>query len=218
MDRRLIASNIIDILMTTTSRQQSLTAQMISPASTAAAAKQRTSQRHQHVLLFLMMLLTSTILPMHAFVAVPSLQQRYEPSIKVPRSTQLHEKKRTKGSGGGFGSVVKDMMSSSSAATKTFPFTGAIRPGNQSPQRVVVEEGIMKPDYWQTGVPLKTKKGLLPWMIEVKTSEEIIKMKEAGKLARRVLDMAGRAVRPGITTDEIDAMVHDETIKVRTAR
>jgi methionine aminopeptidase len=55
---------------------------------------------------------------------------------------------------------------------------------------------------------------MLPWVVEVKTSEEIIKMRAAGKVAREVLDIAGRAVRAGITTDEIDTLVHEETIKV----
>lgn len=39
-------------------------------------------------------------------------------------------------------------------------------------------------------------------------------MRAAGKVAREVLDAAGRLVRPGITTDEIDAFVHEETLKV----
>lgn len=193
--------------------------QMISAAA-ATARQQRTLQLHSNnVLLFLFVFLTSIVVPMFAFVVQPPVQQRYEVSI-VPQSTQLHEKKRTKGSGGGFGSVVKDMMMSSSASSsptaKTFPYTGTTRPGKLSPQRVVIDESIIKPDYWQSGVPLKTKKGLLPWMIEVKTTEEIIKMKQAGILARHILDMAGRAVRPGITTDEIDTIVHNEIIKVRS--
>lgn len=54
----------------------------------------------------------------------------------------------------------------------------------------------------------------MPWVIEVKTPEEIEKMKIAGRVAREVLDIAGRAVRVGITTDEIDEIVHQETIKV----
>ena len=56
---------------------------------------------------------------------------------------------------------------------------------------------------------------MLPWVVEVKTAEEIIKMRAAGKVAREVLDIAGRAVRAGITTDEIDTLVHEETVKVR---
>lgn len=38
-------------------------------------------------------------------------------------------------------------------------------------------------------------------------------MKAAGRVAREVLDIAGRAVRAGITTDEIDNIVHEETLK-----
>lgn len=124
--------------------------------------------------------------------------------------TVLQERKRTKqASSGGFGNAVKDLMSS------TFPYTGPLRPGKQSPQRVVLDESIVKPDYWQTGVPKKGTPRLLPWMIEVKTPEEIVKMRAAGKLARQVLDLAGRSVRPGITTDEIDTIVYNEIVQVR---
>eukprot|EP00957_Ditylum_brightwellii_P056460 4279403-Ditylum_brightwellii.AAC.1 len=38
-------------------------------------------------------------------------------------------------------------------------------------------------------------------------------MRASGRLAREVLDLAGRAVRPGVTTDEIDNIVHGATIK-----
>ncbi len=196
----------------------------IQEMSVATTRRQRTPQPmgEHHRILVLLAMLISTLLPVHAFVVPPILPsqqqqqyQRYEISM-VPKSTPLYEKKPTKGSGGGFGNVMKDIMPSSSAtAPSTFPFTGTLRPGNQIPQRIVVDESIVKPDYWQTGVPSKTKKGLLPWVIEVKTPEEIVKMKEAGVLARHILDLAGRAVRPGITTDEIDTIVHDEIIKVR---
>eukprot|EP00566_Odontella_aurita_P037828 CAMPEP_0113530362 /NCGR_PEP_ID=MMETSP0015_2-20120614/2897_1 /TAXON_ID=2838 /ORGANISM="Odontella" /LENGTH=294 /DNA_ID=CAMNT_0000429075 /DNA_START=1408 /DNA_END=2292 /DNA_ORIENTATION=- /assembly_acc=CAM_ASM_000160 len=54
---------------------------------------------------------------------------------------------------------------------------------------------------------------MLPWVIEVKTPEEIVKMRAAGRVAREVLDIAGRAVKVGITTDEIDALVHEESLK-----
>jgi methionine aminopeptidase len=32
------------------------------------------------------------------------------------------------------------------------------------------------------------------------------------KIAREVLDAAARIIRPGITTDEIDQVVHDATV------
>jgi Metallopeptidase family M24 len=148
-------------------------------------------------------------------MALVPVQQQQQQQWRKHVVTPLYDKKRTtaassKGGNGGFGNIVKDMMST------TFPYTGALRPGKQSPQRIVLDETIVKPDYWQTGTPSKdkSKNVLLPWMIEVKSSDEIDKMRRAGRLARQVLDLAGRAVRPGITTDEIDSIVYDEIIKV----
>jgi len=42
-------------------------------------------------------------------------------------------------------------------------------------------------------------------------------MRAAGIVAREVLDMAGRMVKEGIVTDEIDTAVHEETLKVISA-
>lgn len=44
------------------------------------------------------------------------------------------------------------------------------------------------------------------------SQEEIKKMRAAGKLAARTLEYAGKFVRAGITTDEINAIVHDFTL------
>jgi methionine aminopeptidase len=55
----------------------------------------------------------------------------------------------------------------------------------------------------------------LPWIVEVKTAEKVEKMRASGKLARTILDLGGRAVKPGVTTDEIDKVVHDAIIAVR---
>jgi hypothetical protein len=132
-----------------------------------------------------------------------------------PTATELfmHNKKKRGGGGGGGGFASAAMQS---LATKTFPYAGPLRPGKQSPQRVVLDENVLvKPDYWQTGTPSRASKPLLPWMIEVKSADEIAKMRKSGALARHVLDMAGRMVRAGITTDAIDARVHEEIIAVR---
>jgi len=59
----------------------------------------------------------------------------------------------------------------------------------------------------------KNKPQMLPWIIEVKKPDEIEKMKAAGRVAREVLDIAGAAIAAGITTDEIDNIVHAETLK-----
>jgi len=47
----------------------------------------------------------------------------------------------------------------------------------------------------------------------VKSDDEIERMRRAGRAAREVLDAAGRMAKPGVTTDEIDALVHEECIK-----
>ena len=65
------------------------------------------------------------------------------------------------------------------------------------------------------GIKPKNVSRMLPWVIEVKTEEEIEKMRAAGRVAREVLDLAGRMVCAGVTTDEIDNVVHEETLKVR---
>lgn len=50
-------------------------------------------------------------------------------------------------------------------------------------------------------------------MIELKTAGQIEKMKIAGRLTRRALELAGSMIRPGISTAEIDKAVHDFIIK-----
>jgi len=93
-----------------------------------------------------------------------------------------------------------------------FAYSGSVRPGKQSPQRVVTNSNIVLPDYALDSRPKKTSSSL-PWIIEVKTPSEIELMRAAGRCAREVLDIAGQAIQPGITTDEIDALVHEETLK-----
>lgn len=96
-----------------------------------------------------------------------------------------------------------------------FPYAGSVRPGLQSPQKtVLVASADLLPDYALDGRPKKgSNSPLLPWVIEVKKPEEIEKMRASGKLAREILDLAGRHVRPGITTDEIDTIVHDAILE-----
>ena len=89
-------------------------------------------------------------------------------------------------------------------------YTGKMRPGRQSPTRQI-PKGILLPDYAKDGRP-KGGGPLLPWQIEVKDEQDIAGMRAAGRIAREVLDMAGRMVAPGVATDAIDAAVHEETI------
>lgn len=49
--------------------------------------------------------------------------------------------------------------------------------------------------------------------IEVKTPEEIKKMREACRIGREILDIASSHLKVGVTTDEIDKVVYNECIK-----
>ncbi len=45
--------------------------------------------------------------------------------------------------------------------------------------------------------------------VSIKTPEDVVKMRTAGRLAAQVLDMIGKHVRPGVTTGELDKICHE---------
>ena len=53
--------------------------------------------------------------------------------------------------------------------------------------------------------------------VPTKSADEIAKMRVAGRLAAEVLEMIGAHVRPGVTTDELDAICHDHIVRVQGA-
>lgn len=53
--------------------------------------------------------------------------------------------------------------------------------------------------------------------VEIKTEEEIEKMRVAGRLAAEVLEMIEEYVKPGITTNELDRICHDYIVDVQKA-
>ncbi|WP_257451371.1 type I methionyl aminopeptidase [Archangium lipolyticum] len=82
-----------------------------------------------------------------------------------------------------------------------------IRPGVISPIRTVPAH-IKRPDYAVSGRP-----GRFFPPSEVNSADVIARMRRACKAAAEVLNAAAAHVRPGITTDEIDAITHEEYIK-----
>ena len=84
--------------------------------------------------------------------------------------------------------------------------TDSIRPGRVSPMRPVPTE-IPRPPYAETGIPVRTPD------THVRTPDVIARMRTAGRAAAEVLQAVGAAVRPGVTTDELDALCHEECIK-----
>ncbi|XP_034412376.1 methionine aminopeptidase 1D, mitochondrial isoform X2 [Cyclopterus lumpus] len=82
-----------------------------------------------------------------------------------------------------------------------------VRPATVRPAYAVPKH-IVQPDY--------VSHRLVPeWpdYIEIKNQEQIEGLARACQLARQVLLLAGRSLRVGMTTDEIDFIVHQETIK-----
>ena len=78
--------------------------------------------------------------------------------------------------------------------------------GTVSPKRIVPAH-IKRPDYVKTGG------GEQESSAKVKLNDsEIEQMRHTCHAARRVLDKAIKAVRPGVTTDYLDAIVHDACI------
>ena len=82
------------------------------------------------------------------------------------------------------------------------PVRTPLRPGRQTPIRPVPST-IRRPDY--VGKP-----GPKPCADPLIQPPEVIEaMREAGRIAAQALAEGGRAVQPGVTTDEVDRVVHE---------
>ena len=70
------------------------------------------------------------------------------------------------------------------------------------------------PDYAGDGIPRSEwALGNSMRKIAILNEEEMAGMRKVCRLAREVLDLAAAAVRPGVTTDEIDEIVHKACIE-----
>ncbi len=86
------------------------------------------------------------------------------------------------------------------------PSEPPVRPGIIGLSRTV-PAGIVKPPYADSGEPGPSVSSL------VRTPAELDAMRKAGAIAAEVLIHAGSFVEPGIATDKIDEIVHNETIR-----
>jgi len=82
----------------------------------------------------------------------------------------------------------------------------ALEKGVVSPRRAVPPT-IERPDYAETGQPGPAT------MPEVKSGERLERMRRACRAAANVLAEVESLIEPGVTTDAIDALVHDACIK-----
>ncbi len=77
-----------------------------------------------------------------------------------------------------------------------------VKPGRVSAKRTV-PASIPRPDYAVTGVPSRGSGR------NIRTAEEIDRMRRVCKVAARVLRETGAQVKPGVTTDFLDEFAHE---------
>ena len=77
----------------------------------------------------------------------------------------------------------------------------------------MVPSSIPHPDYAADGIPKSGRSIVRANKIEILDAKGQDAKRKVGRLAREVLDIAAAALRPGISTDEIDEIVHRECIK-----
>ena len=79
---------------------------------------------------------------------------------------------------------------------------GHLVPGTVSPLRSV-PPSITRPEYVGKATPAKFTGS------DVYSSDMIAKIRRAGRISSQALDLVGASIRPGMTTDEIDAIGHE---------
>ncbi|VEU21095.1 DEKNAAC101940 [Brettanomyces naardenensis] len=94
-----------------------------------------------------------------------------------------------------------------------FEFSGEVRPTYPLTIEKHVPESIERPDYARDGKPVSEMKNDRTNKVRVLSPEEIKKMRIVCKLGREVLDAAAAAIRPGITTEDIDKIIYEESVK-----
>ena len=92
-----------------------------------------------------------------------------------------------------------------------YAFTGPLRPAPVTAQLRGIQ-GVGKPDYADDfqGRPLSelAERGRKFNIVKWTKPEDVAAMRRAGEIAREVTDLAARAIRPGVTGDELDRIVH----------
>lgn len=99
----------------------------------------------------------------------------------------------------------------------TFPYTGSLRPVYPLSEKRVVPKSIPHPDYAESGIP-SSARFINRNKVELLDKKAQDAMRKVCRLAREVLDVAAAALKPGINTDEIDRIVHEECIKRNVSR
>mmetsp|Transcript_13220 Transcript_13220/g.29511 ORF Transcript_13220/g.29511 Transcript_13220/m.29511 type:complete len:194 (-) Transcript_13220:777-1358(-) len=99
------------------------------------------------------------------------------------------------------------MMNFLRSPTKFLRPVGPVLKGLVSPM-LAVPSNITLTEYAATGSPKNTSNVLAMY-----TKNEIPRVRRAARLARKMLEFSLALVQPGISTDEIDRITHEEIVK-----
>lgn len=91
-----------------------------------------------------------------------------------------------------------------------FEYSGKLRATYPLTPRRRVPENIARPDYAQNGKPVSEILNDRTGKITILTEAQIKKIRKVGLISRKILDKTASYIKPGITTDELDAILHKE--------
>ena len=94
-----------------------------------------------------------------------------------------------------------------------YQYTGSLRPVYPLSPKRTIPASIRHPDYAQDGIPRSEQKFIGRHNIPVLSPKDQNGMRKVCRLAREVLDIAARELKPGVTTDHIDEVVHKACIE-----
>lgn len=80
--------------------------------------------------------------------------------------------------------------------------TGSLTPGVVSKQ-LNVPKSIRRPEYVGKRAPAEWTGG------HIKSPDQVVKIRNAGRLAAQAIELAGNSITPGMTTNDLDVIVHD---------
>ncbi|KAJ3023798.1 Methionine aminopeptidase 1 [Thoreauomyces humboldtii] len=94
----------------------------------------------------------------------------------------------------------------------SYKYSGSMRPVYPLSPRRVVPDHIARPDYAVTGQPISEMQKRGSTKIITLEKDEIEKMKITARICREVLNAGAKAIKAGVTTDEVDRVVHEACI------
>ncbi|CAD6574148.1 MAG: Methionine aminopeptidase 1 [Tremellales sp. Tagirdzhanova-0007] len=95
---------------------------------------------------------------------------------------------------------------------RDYHFTGSLRPVYPLSAKRPVPPHIPRPDYADHPQGMSAAEVVREKAVKILNKEEIQSMRVVCRLAREVLDITASFIKPGITTDELDAICHQACI------